>query len=258
MSELLPEPPGTRGLPRWAHPELGWPISLAAGFIGTWIGLQTQVPGMAALSATLLFAPIHMLLVSRSRGALATLLGLGWALGLIAAVVGTTLEGHLEDVMGALPYADAFTRSELRIWVTGEGLSAGESRLGLFHSALALGLMVAASRFLAGIPALLAAALFLGMIAAGDAWLAQEAALRGQATMMAAALGLGPHRILQIAGFLFVWAALAEPTPVWPLHYLEEGRRRRLIGGCAAILVGLGVQAFFHGLWIRTIRDWLN
>lgn len=257
MSESLPEPPA-RVLPRWAHPELGWPLSLAAGFAGTWIGLQTRIPGMAALTATLFFAPIHVRLVSRSRGALATLLGLGWSLGLIAAVVGTALESGLDEVAAAIPGADAFTRAELRSWITGEGLPAGESRLALFHSTLALFGMVVASRFLAGIPALLGAALFLSMIASSDAWLAQEAALRGMSTMTAAVLGLGPHRVLQVAGFLFVWAALAEPTPVWPVSYLEEGRRKRLMGGGAAILVGLGTQALFHDLWIRTIRDWLN
>ncbi len=242
-----PVPPGSASPapdgPFWARVELAWPLSLLAGFGGSWVGLLVGVPGAAALGAFLAFLPVHNLHCGGGNPRFSALLGLGWAVGILGAILGSALEGGADGIGASLPLSSLFVERGVVAWFGGPGADAAAARAGVWVLPLLL------ARPARGLAFLLLFALAVGAAGAGAGWVSARAAGAGVSPLSACALGLSPFLLLEVSGTLAVGLALAEPLPLRPFRALGPWRRGALGLGAAAIALGIVLEVTLAEPW---------
>lgn len=181
---------------RWANLDLAWPLSLVGGFAGTWAGLATGLPGVAAVLATAAVGPLHLAFGRRGDAGAAALVTLGWALGIAGAVVGAVFEG-----------AGAEIGRPLLLDLPPVGVPTAALHLGLFAAALLL------ARWSRGLGALLLAAGLVGAAAHAAAQAALSAVQAGTHAALAAFSHLPPSLTAEAVAVLMVAAALSGSGP---------------------------------------------
>ena len=241
----MPDPPDID----WRQPEIAWPLALVTGFAGTWGGIAAGIPGLAALLAATLFAPLFGALATRGHGRLAAWLAGGWAFGVAAAIAGCAFESSASRVAALLPGSGLGWELAVLAPARGVGGALGPAAVGL-----GTGLLVAAAaRPARGVLALLATALVLGAVLGGTARVAVAAAGLGWDAVRATAVSWPPHVLLGLAGCLGLACAVAEPAPLRPLAWVQPARRRLLVVGIAllgAAAVGGVVAAPAWAAWL--------
>lgn len=211
--------------PAWLRDELGWPLSLFAGFGGTWAGLASGVPGLSVLVTTACLAPLVLGLQNRGRGRRALVLALGGVVGAAGAVVGAVLEGGLGEVEPLLPGARA-ARSGLTSLLAGGSGGAPLARLVRQAGPVLAGLALArATR------GLIPLAVALAVATAQAAAVAERAAasgLGGGSRLVPLVVGWPPGALLEVAGLLALGMALGRVPGTPPPS-------TQLRAGCAAL-----------------------
>lgn len=246
--DLGPDPPV------WARRELAWPLSLAAGFAGTWLGLMVPVPGAAPLLATAAILPLYLWFQERGDARYSTFLALGWLIGSSGAIVGLALENELDLVLDRVLLARWAAEHWIAPWLP-RGTAApppggGSAMLALLgFSALVL----AVARWQRGLLLLLGIAVLGGAVAGVAAWGADRGARYGLSPLAAAALAWPPFLVVLLGALLSAGGALAEPLPLRPWSSWSSWRRRALVLG---LPLALGA-ALLHGLTNDLWGHWL-
>ncbi len=234
----------------WSSPELAWPLSIAAGFIGTFLGVQSGFPGAPALIAAAAFSPVFVRLLARRRVGVAFLSSAAWMVGIIAALVGVTVEGDGRMVAEAVPLATAFAAAE---WSVPDG-AVGTAFVGdLVRNLVVFVGLLALARPYAGVLSLLLAAYVIDLLGAGVASFAERMAAESWSPSYSAIVGSPPHLVLPLVAALAALCVIAAPGRLLPLSSLRGTRRRLFLGGT---IVGLGVLLLapvLAPLWQRTL-----
>ncbi len=215
---------------RWFNTELAWPLAVAAGFVGTLLGLSSGLTGAGAVLALAAFLPLHLGLLRRERRILVALCGCAWLVAVSAAIVGSGLEHAPEDVLAQWPFGaqlsaalerpDATLARDLvgALLLLG-AMRIGRGSLGLFLCVLLGGAAVAGR--LAG----------LDLPTGGEDW-------NPAAVVLAA---WPPHLLLALCGAIVAGAVLADGRAVLPLSVLGEDRRHVLAAGAGILVMGLAI-----------------
>ena len=260
------EPLETEGdVPWWTRGELAWAAALAAGFLGSWLGLFLPIPGLAALLALSALAPLHLDLLRRRKRGLLALGSIAWALGILAAVVGVVHEAPEPlSWLGIVPGADSLRACEFARAVAHPGPTepvGGPGSLaslgawdGLGRDALWLLLVAALARPLGGLLALGLMALYLGALgtALGSSGFAAET------SGLDVLSHVPPHlALVGVAGAGLV-AGLAEERALSPIGPLEPPRWRLVMAGLGVGLLGLLARGLVSGPWSAGLRGALE
>ena len=240
----LPVDAGVTGEPWWQRLELVWPLSILVG--GTWLGLRSGLPGLAAALAFGGFAPLYRAQLLARRRPSAALLAVLWILGIVGAAVGEALEGSLAGVLHGLPLASTLARTEIG------GAQASPLATLPRNALLVCGLLVLARPAL-GLVALAGSALLTGALAGVAASAAVSAVGGGLAPSLAALAALPPHLFLALLAVQLGAAAVAEPG-LTPAESFSDLRRALLWSAVGLAGIALGLQGF----WIRAWRQWLG
>ena len=244
-----PAAPRARRFP-WNQPEVAWPLALAAGFVGTWLGLLTGVPGLAQVVATAAFAPLYVRLLGRGQVLLAGWTSVAWMLAIAAAVAGVALGGSDQEVRGLLLVSDPALLGSLGLG-DGSGPSTRALRLA-WHLAGLLVLLVLA-RPLRGVLGLGVVGLFVSGVSGAATAVAAEAGGTID-PLRACFLGWSPGLLLGLAGASMACAAVAAPGTLLPLSDLPRGRRRQLEGAVLAGAAALFFEPLYTPLWELWLR----
>ena len=242
---------GLLGLP-WQQPEFVWAVALAAGFLGTWLGIASRVPGVGAILATTLYAPLYIVLLRRGKPGLAAFTSIAWCFGILLAPLAAARADSFAELAPRLLLARSYVDAELGPLVDGGG--ADPIAATLRNAVLALA-VVALARPALGLGALLGLSLLVGTLGGGAAWFSERAVRHGADPVASALAGIAPFAIAQLLGLLLCVAALADPAP---LRGLAEPRRRMLVGGALLVLAGLAVQPALAVPWGAWLGEWLR
>ena len=242
----------------WHQPEVAWPLSVAAGLAGTWLGLALRLPLVPALLATAAYAPLHLRLLARGSTTAAGATSVAWMVAVVLTVGGVVLDGSPESARGALLFSDPEALAAYGLArVTHAPTSRSFQLAWLVLGAL---LILLAARPTRGVGPLLAVALVAGAVSGGAADWTAEAGLGARraagdpADSLAAVLaGWPPGPLLALAGLLLASAALADPHRLLPLSELTAGRRRLLESGLLAAALALFFEPLYAPLWWRLV-----
>lgn len=199
--------------------ELAWPLSLFAGFAGTWAGLSTGVPGLAALLATACISALVVGLSNRGRRMRAFACALGGVVGVAGAVLGSTFEGESQVLFRALPGA-GLARTELARLFAGSAL---EPLAGALLHLVPVVAGLALARVTMGVGPVLAATLGVGATSAAVAENAVEFGVAGGHRLLAVVLGWPPGALAEVVGLLALGVAWAGPRGSLPPRSLVVG-----------------------------------
>jgi hypothetical protein len=245
--------------PVWAQGTVAWPIALFAGFLGCWIGLQTQWTGFASVLAAVAFAPLFIVLLNRRGPVLAGVVSLAWAAGIAGALIGAVMEGQSELVRSHLPFPDLYRLSRI------QGLEAAHSPgadavvsgqppwwLPLCWCVTTLAL----ARATRGLLALVSSAFALAVVESGAGESVLRALERGANPVVAILLCTSPFAVLELAGVLLASAALAQHGLPAPPDVRQQ--RRRLLGAGLALAGGGWIASLaLAPAWWRWLEEWL-
>ncbi len=245
------EPARRRGLP-WDQPEVAWALALAAGFAGTWLGIASKLPGLNALVATTLYAPLYLALLRRGRSGLAAFTSVSWCFGIVLAPLAAAHTDSFAAIAPRLLLARPYVDGELGLLVGGSDVDVVGATL---RNAVIAIVLIAVARPALGLGTLLGLALGVGTLGGGAAWFAERAVERGADPVAAALAGLAPFAVIQLLGLLLCAAALADPTP---LRDLAGTRRRMLVAGGLLLLAGLAIQPAIAAPWGEWLSGWLR
>jgi hypothetical protein len=229
--------------PGWAEPELAWPLAIAAGLAGAWLGVSSGIPGAPAVVATALFAPLWAGLHGRERTGLAAAAALGWAAGFSGGAIGTLLEGS--GSVHALPGAGTWARLEVRPWLGGVEPGSPLPSLAAGAAFLALAALLARPAF--GVPALFAAALAVGAVSGGVAEAARAAIGAGGDSLAATLVAWPVPKALQLGGGLLLATGCTGPR--FSARGGRDLRRRLRIAGLVAGAAGLALEPLLRSVW---------
>lgn len=242
--EPLRDPGVARRGPRWAQPDLAWPLAVLAGFLGTWAALLVVRPWLAVPLALALLWPLEERVRASGNALLATWLGLAFLIGIAGAVAGTAIEAGSVGVVAGVPLADVLRSSDFPFL---DGRPAGSGWATLPRNLVALGGLLAAGRY--G-PPLLAVGLAGLVTAALSACAAVPAAAEAGDPLRAFLATWPPHLALGLLGGLFA-AGLLGTVRSDP----ATGPRRDLLAGALG-LAALGLLP--QGLWFQGWVAWAS
>jgi len=228
----------------WKKPEIVWPLSLAAGFAGTWAGLATRVPGVACLAAALLIAPIYGPMLTRGKRTLALFALLGWSLGVLLAIVAVTGEHGTQAAVPFLPLG-ATTR---QAWTDPGALDA------LRDLVMAL-IIVVSFRPALGLLGLLCLSLGLGALGGAAASAGAGALAAGWDPLAAVAFSVPPHGWALLVGTILLGTLQAESSAFsTPVSGPEAPPRALLYVGAGLMALGALLEVLLGGIW----TNWLQ
>lgn len=247
-----------RGAFHWSQPEVSWPLSLFAGFGGTWIGLEVGFPGLAALLATLLVAPLIVVLLGHERGAAAAFACCAWAFGILIAPVAAVSEGSFAEIAPALPLAQRFVDTELGPLAAGvvdlEALAHDVGR-----NAVVLLVLLLLSWPTRGLATLLGLAVCLGAVGGGAAWFAEQAGSdRLEGPFVLGLAGMAPYAVLQALGVLVAALGIAQAPSPLPDSPAVRSRRNQILGGLTLLAAGLALHPWAAPWWGTWLGGWLG
>jgi len=242
-----PAAPADDAEPWWRRFELVWPLSIVAGFAGTWLGLRTGLPGVATVLALAAFVPLYLAEMRAGQRFHAALLGALWSLGIIGAAVGEALQRPPAEVLAGFAGGAPFVQAELAFRDGGPVLAT------LSRNALIVGGLFVLARPAWGLVSLAGSGVLAGLLGSVALTCAGEAVQGGLAPSLAALAGIPPHLFLALVGVQLGLAALAEPGLVAREPFTDL--RRALLWSAVGLAgLGLGLQ----GLWIRAWQEWLG
>jgi len=244
-----------QGLPPvWAQPEWAWPLAILAGFAGTWVGLQVQLPGVPESVSCAAFAPLYLALLSRRGARLVALLAFGWVVGMAGAVQGAVLDDQVENVRSALPLGGSYRALGLDAWLEPAARRA-------VHPIPIVCAWIVVTPALAwvsrGILSLLSIAMATGAVMAAAADWALRAVLAGSGPLTAAVACTSPMATVEIAGVILASSAAAAwripaPGPVL------RGRRLMFWGGMVLALGTAAAESWLGPYWGQAVRRFLS
>lgn len=246
------EPPRRRF--DWSQPEFAWPLSLAGGFGGALVGLSTGLPGLAAVIAAAVFAPILVRLQVMRRPGTAYLCALAWLVGIVGAMTGFAVENGAEAARAAIPFAGTWIDQEWG-FLGGHDEPAFPLRLGR-NAALFL-LTALMARPWGGILALLPTALVASLLGAGTGSFALRAAEKDWSPTLAVVGGSPPHVVLALGACLAVVVVIAHPGPLLPLARLSRLHRRLAAWGVGVGLGSLLLEPVLDRIWTSWLPTFL-
>ncbi len=250
-----PFPPPEPSETPWLRTELAWPLSIAAGFLGTWLGLVAGVPVVPAALATALYAPFYLRLLRRDRPAVAAATSIAWMVAIVFTVAGVVLQSSPEAAREGLLFSEPVRLARLGLT---RGSSAGAARsTQLAVQALAGLLILLLARPTRGVGALFAVALALGAVSGGAAdWTARAGGAGGESPtdpLAAVLAGWPPGPLFALSGLLLAGVSLADPRRLLPLSELALGRRRMLQGGALLAAAALFFEPLYAPAWWRLV-----
>jgi hypothetical protein len=231
----------------WRSGEISWPLALAAGFAGTWLGIECGVPGAGVLLSAGALAPLWAAHQARGRAGLAGALACGWLVAGVMAHVGCAWEDGFGGVAHSLPGGRAFAEARLTAWARaaqGGGVDFAFPLLALVVAAL----VALVARPAAGFLALVASALAAGFAGVTAGRVATGARAAGWDPVTTAMLALPPSFWLAAFGTLLLAAGIAAPGPFWPLDTVR-GRRRLMTVGLGLLAAGLLLDPLLTPIW---------
>lgn len=246
--------PGEKPLPPldWRSGEISWPLALAGGFAGTWLGVSLGVPGLGALAAAAAAAPIVGHPLGRGRVGMAAGLLCGWFAAAVLAHVGCAWELGEAAVERAVPGGAAIADAAASM-----GAVAADASLDLVGTAvaavLALGLVLVA-RPASGFLALVVAAAGSGVLGSAAAVTALRAKAASWDPVSAGLVALPPTLWFTACGALVLACGIAAPGPLRPLDAVT-GRRRLLGLGLGLVLLGLALGLVATPAWAAALAD---
>ena len=230
-AEVGDEAPFEADLPRWARSDLAWPLALACGFLGTWLGLSTGAADLAVPTALLLYVPLAWRLRSLGRGGLLPFLGGAFLIGVAAAVAGTSFEAGPGATAERLRFVELLAPASPEApWAT------------LARNVGLLAVLVLPGRLAGGLVSVGLA----GLATAALASPAAAAAVGAPDPLQAFLLLLPPQLVLVVGGGAFAGGVLGAAAPG------RAPRRELLVAGLALAALGLVAQ----GLWVRAAASW--
>lgn len=247
-SQRAPEPGSSDlSLPRWESLEVSWPLALAAGFVGAWIGTRSGIPGAPELAASALFGPLFLAHVLRGRAVLAGLLSVGWVVALGAALMGSVYEAGWLELSRVLPLAEWFLEVSVRPLLAdpAQGIS-WRSVAVLWTLVLVTALAARLSRGILALPLLAAGA---GAIAGAGAWVAVRVETAGD-PLFAALTAVPPHVLLPLVGAALLAAGTADPPR--GLDELDRPGQSLRMGGLGIALLGGLFAPTVARLWAQS------
>ena len=231
--------------PRWQQAEIAWPLALLTGFVGSSTGIMSGLPGVGPLAAMLLFAPLYLGLIHRSRTGLAALVSCGWLAGVGAAAAGAVLDDGFSSVAKSCPGAQNFRATEIMPWIES---ASTEFPSGPPQSALlvVLGLLLVA-RPTVGLMSLAGLALCASAIGAGVGWFATQ--VLSMEPALACILGVPPQHAFSLAGMALLVAALADRGRLRPFAEISDQRRNLMLAGVVLIALGILAEPLLSEAW---------